>query len=268
MTKSIAYALDNTGTIYADVKSCSLNLRVGILQELDEEGDISTRYESEFGFEEYYDDKEPDLNYDYPIIGHKGDKFDNLKFLHLVVERLDDNNIGEFGCLLHSAEEYFQIDKNKAEDVIWLEFDPGVAGENNARCDIRSNFFCLPHPIFFDFTNRAKHFITGDNNYDMTLVVKILSAYQEWLDKPLTVRVSFAYETNPYFSEEQIVKFNKKTRYNEERYAQVIENYINEGLYKSLHKLDEYNNVLVPKSRKWKEEWHSDRIPAEWEKNR
>lgn len=142
MTKSIAYALDNTGTIYADVKSCSLNLRVGILQELDEEGDISTRYESEFGFEEYYD------------------------------------------------------------------------------------------------------------------------------DKPLTVRVSFAYETNPYFSEEQIVKFNKKTRYNEERYTQVIEDYINEGLYKSLHELDEYNNVLVPKSRKWKEEWHSDRIPAEWEKNR
>lgn len=265
MEENFTYTLDNSGTIYIDKVQKVLNERTGVFKSLDDEGNVISRYEHIYGISEWpEDEKHFMLDDTFPIIGKKGDKWDDIFPLFHLIDSIIRCGEEDFETMFMEVDNFFEVDKSKAEDTIWLEFDPCVAGTNHARCDIHSEFFTLGRPIFFDYTKTDDHFKVSEYNFSMKTVAAFLSACQDWLEKPLKVRVSFAYDTNPYLTEDKINKRNKTIRSIEERYAQPIEDYVNDALHKSLHKLDDWKNVKLPFELRMKERWHSERIPQEW----
>lgn len=270
MRKNFCYALDNSETVYADIEDGSLHLRTGVFKEVDEDGEIHTSYENDCGISTWPESKtDYDIDSVFPIIGKKGDKWDNLKPIQIILDELMLSGFNSYHDMLWDIDQFFIVDKTKAEDRIWLECDADIAGENLFRLDMHSKFFILGGPMFFDYTNAKDAFVCKNEGrhkylYNMDTVVALLSCYQKWLNKPLTVCVSFAYWTNPFSKEDYIDKKNTHTRMLEEKYAQQIEDYINKGLYDSLHKDDDWENVIKPFERRMQEKWHSERIPEEW----
>lgn len=270
MEKNFCYALDNSGTIYADKNDGCLYERKGVLIEATDDGEYITTPEHKYGFSKWDDEEEYyDIDETFPIIGKRGDKWDSLHPMRELIECLVRRGTEDYDILFDNVDEYFEVDKSKAEDVIWLECDTDVAGEYTFRLDLHSKFYALGSPFFFDYTKDDKHFQDPFNGkkrykYNMKHIVALFSAYQDWLKKPLKVRISFAYWTNPYSKEDYIERKNIQTRMLEEKYAQQIEEYINKGLYDSLHEHDDWENVKKPYERRMMERWHSERIPQEW----
>lgn len=258
--KSISFALDNEHTIYADIEGQILKERLGVTKILTEDDEVVTIYNTLYG-----DDViNGDADHDYmPSLGKRGDKWDSVKPLGELIEECIRKNSSEYVSIFSSLDDYFVVDKSKAEDTIWLEFDPYVAGENHARLDIHSNFYVLGSPLFFDYTRPLSHFATTDNDdtYTMQDIVKCLDGYQEWLDKPLKVICSFAYVGNVYHSEETHKADAEYAKRLEDLYVQPIEDYINNGLAKGWKELLDANEY-IRKGKEIDRKYRSSRVPT------
>ena len=168
----------------------------------------------------------------YDYIGRVGDVIVPYKLGAAIGANLKSNS-NDFESVLRSAESFFKIDWNKAEDTVKLRIDLLFNGTNDFRIDVDSDFYSFGELLFFNF--EGKDYQCENENYGFEkAIIKPLAAYCRILDKPIGLDIDFANWVNEYSCEDDVIEINKEVNIYRQKYLGQIRDYIRKGVKNEL----------------------------------
>ncbi|MDD5896643.1 MAG: hypothetical protein PUC79_10240 [Prevotellaceae bacterium] len=168
----------------------------------------------------------------YDYIGKVGDVIVPYKLGAAISANLKSNS-NDFESVLGSAERFFKIDWDKAEDTVKLRIDFFANGPNNFRIDVDSDFYSFGDLLTFNF--EGEDYQCEDKNYGLKkAIIEPLSTYCRILNKPIGLDIDFTNWVDEYSEEEDVIKINNIVNTYRQKYLGQIRDYIRQGVKNEL----------------------------------